>query len=100
MTKQTLHLGERNGEGKRKTKSPETLPVRKERSEVGYCHILKPPIIFFQSHRVACRILVPPPGTEPVSPAVEAWNLNHWTTVKVPGYCHILEIALRKSENL
>ena len=102
MTKETLHLGEEKGEGKTKTKSPETLPVRKERSEVGYCHILKPAIIlsFFQSHREACRILVPPPGIEPVSPAVEAWSLNHWTAVEVPGCCHILEIALRKSEKL
>ena len=86
MTKETLHLGEEKGEGKTKTKSPETLPVRKERSEVGYCHILKPAIIlsFFQSHREACRILVPPPGIEPVSPAVEAWSLNHWSSREVP----------------
>ena len=28
--------------------------------------------------------LSPPPGTEPVPPAVEAWSLNHWTTKEVP----------------
>ena len=33
---------------------------------------------------VACRILVPQPGTEPVSPASEVWSLNHWTTSQVP----------------
>ena len=32
----------------------------------------------------ACRILVPRPGIEPVSPAVEAQSLNHWTTREVP----------------
>jgi len=29
---------------------------------------------------LACSILVPGPGTEPRSPAVKAWNPNHWTT--------------------
>ena len=32
----------------------------------------------------ACTILVPQPGIEPVSPAVEVWSLNHWTTREVP----------------
>ena len=30
------------------------------------------------------RILVLPPGIEPVSPVSEAWSLNHWTTREVP----------------
>ena len=34
---------------------------------------------------MACRILVPQPGTEPSSPAVEAWSLNHQTAREVPG---------------
>ena len=34
--------------------------------------------------RVACRILAPRPGIEPVPPAVEAQSLNHWTTREVP----------------
>ena len=38
--------------------------------------------IFFD--RVACGILVPGPGIEPMPPAVEAWNLNHWTAKEVP----------------
>ena len=33
---------------------------------------------FFFGH-VACGILVPQPGMEPVPPAVEAHSLNHWT---------------------
>ena len=37
----------------------------------------------FRPH-VACRILVPHPGTESVTSAVEAWCLNHWTTREVP----------------
>ena len=28
----------------------------------------------------ACRIFVPQPGIEPLSPAVEVWNPNYWTT--------------------
>ena len=30
----------------------------------------------------ACGILVSQPGIEPVSPAVEAWSLNHWNAVE------------------
>ena len=38
----------------------------------------------------ACGILVPPPGTEPVPPAVEAQSPNHWTIREV------LHLALKK----
>ena len=34
---------------------------------------------------MACGILVPWPGIEPMSPAVEAWSLNNWTTREVPS---------------
>ena len=34
----------------------------------------------------ACGILVPWPGIDPMPPAVEAWNLNHWTAREVPIY--------------
>ena len=37
---------------------------------------------FFWPH--ACGILVPRPGIEPVSLALEARSLNHWTTREVP----------------
>ena len=33
---------------------------------------------------MACRILVPLPGFEPVPPAVDAWSPNHWTTREFP----------------
>ena len=33
---------------------------------------------------MACRILVPQPGIEPMPSAVEARNLNHWTAREVP----------------
>jgi len=33
---------------------------------------------------MACRILVPLPGSEPVPPAVEAWSPNHWTIREFP----------------
>ena len=38
---------------------------------------------FFWPRCVACGLLVPPPGIEPL--AVEAQSLNHWTTREVPG---------------
>ena len=33
-----------------------------------------------------CRILGPQPGIKPTPPALEAWNLNHWTTREVPVF--------------
>ena len=33
---------------------------------------------------VACGILVPQPGIEPVPAALEAWSPNHWATREVP----------------
>ena len=34
---------------------------------------------------MACRILVPRPGIEPMLPAKEAQSLNHWNAKEVPG---------------
>ena len=43
---------------------------------------------FFWPHRMACGILVPGPGIEPMHCAVEARSLNHWTAREFPGwYC-------------
>ena len=39
---------------------------------------------FFWPHRVACGILVPQPGIEPMPPAVEGQGPNHWTAREVP----------------
>ena len=50
-------------------------------------------IFIFSPCRVACGILVPQPGIEPVPPAVKAWSLNHWTTREVLlfNYLHLTE---------
>ena len=34
---------------------------------------------------MACRILVPWPGIEPMPPTEEAWSLNQWTPREVPS---------------
>ena len=41
-------------------------------------------IYLFWLPRVACGILVPRPGIEPVPPAMEVQSLNHWTAREVP----------------
>ena len=47
--------------------------------EVGIPVFIIMPIFFWPCH-VACRILLPRPGIEPLCRAVEAWSPNHWTT--------------------
>ena len=44
----------------------------------------------------ACGILVPQPGIEPTSPAVEAQSLNHWTTSEVSRFI-LLNLILHDS---
>ena len=34
--------------------------------------------------REACKMLVHQPGIEPVTPALGAWSINHWTAREVP----------------
>ena len=41
---------------------------------------------FFWPRRVACRILVPGPGIEPMPPALGVQSLNHWTTGEVQDH--------------
>ena len=41
----------------------------------------------FCPHHLACGILVPQPGIEPVPPAGKVQHLNHWTTREVPICC-------------
>ena len=41
---------------------------------------------FFWPRWAACRILVPPRGSEPALLALEARSLNHWTTREVPCF--------------
>ena len=40
---------------------------------------------------MACRTLVPQPGIEPTSPAVEAQSPNHWTTRDVSTYVFTID---------
>ena len=39
---------------------------------------------YFWPGCMVCRIIVPKPGIEPMSLALEAWSLNHWTAREVP----------------
>ena len=39
---------------------------------------------WFWPHHVACGILAPWPETEPVHPAVNVQNPNHWTAKEFP----------------
>ena len=39
---------------------------------------------------MACRILVPHPGIEPMLPALEAWGLKHWMDREVSYAMYIL----------
>ena len=52
---------------------------------------------FFWLHFTACGILVPRPGIEPMSPAVEMWILNHRTAREVPFLLLWPDFALRTS---
>ena len=45
-------------------------------------------------HHLARRILVPPPGIEPVPSAVEAQTPNHWPSRAVPGLLLLLSQGL------
>ena len=54
---------------------------------------------FFWLCHMACRILVPQPGTEPVPPAVEVQSLNHRAAREVPTWYFLmvmLKIMTRK----
>ena len=52
---------------------------------------------FFWLHNMACGIIVPWPGIEPVQPAVEAQSPNHWTTREFPPiFQFLIRILLRQ----
>ena len=44
---------------------------------------------------MAYGILVPWSGIEPMPPAVEAWNLNHWTAKEVPLLAFLIHWAAK-----
>ena len=52
-------------------------------------------IYLFRPHHVACRIFVPRPGIKPITPAVEAQSLNHWTAREVLQYDFLGESKLK-----
>ena len=54
-----------------------------------------PTLFFFLPCHVACRILVPPPGMEPLPLAVEAWSLNHCTAREFPITVVVFVITLK-----
>ena len=73
----------------------------------GRTHFLNLPFIYlllfyFWLQWVACQILVPQPGIEPVPPEVEAWSFNHWISSEVPELifslngkiCNIIHLSL------
>ena len=49
---------------------------------------------------MACGILVPRPGLEPVPPPVEARSLNHWTGREVPENFFKMQIPAPLIENI
>ena len=59
-------------------------------TEVGHIAIARFWVVFSFSFfgYVACGILVPQPGIEPVPPALEEQSLNCWTTKEVPHIFH------------
>ena len=46
---------------------------------------------------MACGILVPWAGIEPMTPALEVWSLNHWTTREVPKFLECLSTSVFSS---
>ena len=49
-----------------------------------YRHTHRAFFFFFMPRHLACGILGPQPGIEPMLPATEAQSLNQWTTGEVP----------------
>ena len=63
------------------------------RSPLVLCLFVLVFVFVFCLHRIACGILFPWPGMEPIPPAVEAWRPNHWTAREFPPlllwYCFL-----------
>ena len=65
--------------------APGTLYNRVQNQRRGSADVLKTLKKIFWPCHTSCGILVPWSGIKPLSPAVEAWSLNHWTTREVPA---------------
>ena len=55
---------------------------------------------FFWLHHTAYGILLPRPGIEPVSTALEAWSLNHWLAREVQAWLLDDEIEPRQTQSV
>ena len=44
-------------------------------------------------YSMACGILVPIPGIEPMPPELEVQSLNHWTTMEVSFYSNLANVT-------
>ena len=51
-------------------------------------------ILFYWLYHVACGILVPQQGIEPVAPALEVWSLNTEPSGSVPNIVYILILCV------
>lgn len=47
-------------------------------------------VYYFSATHVACEIVVPQLGIEPVFPAAETQSLKHWTSGEVSGHSEFL----------
>ena len=58
--------------------------------------------LFIFGSVLACVILVPQPGVEPMSPALEAWSPNHWTTRELPytNFRIVCSVALNNDSDI
>ena len=80
--------------GPNESKTLITIIVNDHNSSVVVSFFPSPPVFFLPCH-VACRILVPPPGMEPLPLAVEAWGLNHCTAKEFPIIVVVFVITLK-----
>ena len=63
------------------TRCPLLIIYRKQLPKFCYIFVSPP----FLATPTACGVLVPQPGIEPVSPALEAQSLKHWTAGGSPS---------------
>ena len=71
-----------------------TLTHHKQPSQILFSFFL----LFLSFFLVAaCKVLVPQPGMEPKTPAVETQSLNHWTARKIS---HIFRVSLNCESTL
>ena len=71
------------------------------RTDLGKCSFLFFSFLFFfWLCCMACGILVPQPGIEPMPPALEAQSFNHWTAREVPGNVNLGVGGRKKNKHM